>query len=187
MTGVAAIALSGLAGAATWTLLEYAIHRYLGHGRRWRKNPFALEHIRHHVEGDYFAPTWKKVVIAGGVGAVASAGAVAAVGAALGLGYVAGLLACYALYEWVHRRDHTHAGWGAYGRWLRAHHFRHHLEDARKNFGVTTPLWDLVFGTYATGGIISVPPRLAMRWLVDPARGTVRAEHADRFVLRGKR
>ena len=52
-----------LLGALTWSFLEYCIHRWLGHDRRFRKNVFAREHIRHHIEGNYFAPTWKKLVL----------------------------------------------------------------------------------------------------------------------------
>ena len=53
-----------LLGAFTWSFLEYVIHRWLGHDRRFRGNPFGKEHLRHHVEGDYFAPNHKKAVFA---------------------------------------------------------------------------------------------------------------------------
>ena len=59
-------------GVLTWSLLEYLIHRFLGHEPRTRPNPFAAEHIRHHSEGDYFAPTWKKVLAAALLTAVLS-------------------------------------------------------------------------------------------------------------------
>jgi len=170
-------------GVATWTFLEYVIHRFLGHGRRWRKNPFGVEHIRHHIEGDYFAPTWKKLVFAMVVAALLGVLGVALAGRAIGIGYVAGLIGFYGMYEWQHRREHTHGGIGAYGRWARRHHFRHHLVDARTNFGVTTPFWDLVFGTYRKPGVIKVPPRLRMIWLVDPSTGAIHDRYADAFML----
>lgn len=94
------------------------------------------------------------------------------------------MIGFYGVYELMHRRDHTHAGFTAYGRWLRRHHFRHHLVDARTNFGVTSPIWDVVFGTYRAPEQIAVPAKLVMPWLLDPATGAVRAEHADAFVLR---
>ena len=52
-----------LLGAFTWTFLEYVIHRFLGHFPRLRKNPFGVEHVRHHIEGNYFAPSYKKLAI----------------------------------------------------------------------------------------------------------------------------
>jgi sterol desaturase/sphingolipid hydroxylase (fatty acid hydroxylase superfamily) len=172
-----------LLGALTWSLLEYVIHRWIGHGRRFRRNPAAVEHIRHHVEGDYFAPTWKKVVLALLVSALLAWLAALLLGAAPGVAYVVGLMSLYGAYEALHRREHTHPGIGAYGRWARRHHFFHHFENGKKNHGVTSPLWDLVFGTYQTPGRIRVPERLCMRWLRDPATGAVRREHAHVYSI----
>ncbi|MFI5301772.1 MAG: hypothetical protein ACHREM_27090, partial [Polyangiales bacterium] len=90
---------------------------------------------------------------------------------------------CYGVYEIVHRRDHTHPGIGPYGRWLRRHHFYHHFVDARCNHGVTSPLWDWVFGTFRTPTTIPVPRRLSMAWLIDAQTGDVRPEFAETFVL----
>jgi hypothetical protein len=53
-----------------------------------------------------------------------------------------------------------------------------------KNHGVTSPLWDKVFGTYEAPAQVRVPRRLAMIWLVDE-QGELRAEFADRYVLVG--
>jgi len=30
-------------------------------------------------------------------------------------------------------------------------HFRHHYADSSRDFGVSNPLWDVVFGTKSTG------------------------------------
>lgn len=171
-------------GIFTWTLLEYVIHRWMGHDRRFRKTPFGVEHIRHHIEGNYFAPTWKKAVAAAIFVAVLSGPAVAIAGVAHGLAYVSGLVGFYGVYEWLHRREHTHAGVGPYGRWVRRHHFHHHFADGRTNHGVTSPLWDLVFGTYERPSVIRVPEKLCMAWLLDPDTGDVRAEHAASYQLR---
>ena len=35
----------------------YVIHRWLGHDPRFRPNLLAAEHVRHHGEGNYFAPS----------------------------------------------------------------------------------------------------------------------------------
>jgi hypothetical protein len=39
--------------------------------------------------------------------------------------------------------------WGLYRRWALGHHLHHHHVDARRNYGVTTPLWDHAFRTHA--------------------------------------
>jgi 4-hydroxysphinganine ceramide fatty acyl 2-hydroxylase len=64
----------------------------------------------------------------------------------------AGLTTGYMLYEFVHLA--SHARWRV--RWLRPlekYHALHHFQDAGRTFGVTSPLWDWVFGT--------LPERLA--------------------------
>ncbi len=172
---------AALLGVLTWTLLEYLIHRLLGHHPRTRPNPFASEHVRHHAEGDYFAPTWKKLLAAVALTALLAV-PMSRLGAP-GLAYLLGLMGFYGLYEVLHRRAHTHAGVGAYGRWVRTNHFAHHYSDARSNHGVTTPLWDWVFGTSRPVTTVRIPRKFAMSWLLDPASGAVRAEHADRFVV----
>jgi sterol desaturase/sphingolipid hydroxylase (fatty acid hydroxylase superfamily) len=172
-------------GMAGWTFLEYVIHRWLGHDPRYRGNPFGVEHVRHHAEGNYFAPTPKKVAVAVIVAVLLGAPAWL-LGGSIGVAAVAGLITMYAAYEVLHRREHTHPGIGAYGRWARAHHFHHHFVDPRANHGVTTPLWDLVFRTYRRPAVIPVPAKLCMRWLLDD-RGAVRSEHAARYTLRAAR
>ena len=52
------------------------------------------------------------------------------------------------------------------------------------NHGVTSPLWDRVFGTLEVPDVIRVPRRHAMAWLTD-AGGTVLPEYAARYVLVG--
>jgi sterol desaturase/sphingolipid hydroxylase (fatty acid hydroxylase superfamily) len=36
---------------------------------------------------------------------------------------------------------------GKLGLWLKHHHVRHHYLDNGRGFGVSTPVWDYVFGT----------------------------------------
>jgi sterol desaturase/sphingolipid hydroxylase (fatty acid hydroxylase superfamily) len=171
-------------GIVTWTLLEYVIHRWMGHDRRFKRTPFGIEHIRHHIEGNYFSPNWKKAIAAAIFAVVLIGPAILVAGPAVGGAYLVGLISFYGVYEWLHRREHTHAGIGPYGRFVRRHHFHHHFVDGRTNHGVTTPIWDFVFGTYERPTLIRVPAKLCMAWLLDPSTGTVRAEHAQTYQLR---
>ena len=185
MTTTATIATIGACaagGALTWTFLEYVIHRWLGHDGRFRGNPFGVEHVRHHAEGNYFAPTIKKLGVAAVVGLVLGIPAALLAGSA-GVAWIGGLLVAYGAYEIHHRREHTHPGRTGYGRWARAHHFHHHFVDPRANHGVTSPLWDVFFRTYRPVAVIPVPRRLAPLWLLDDT-GTLRAEHAARYTVR---
>ncbi len=176
-----------LAGAALWTLLEWAIHNGLGHHGKGR-NPFGKEHLRHHATTDYFAPPWRKalvaLIVAGGIWALLQL-ALPALGAAV---MTAGLLAAYVGYEVIHLRCHTRPPQGRYGRWVRRHHFHHHFQNPRVNHGVSTPIWDLVFGTYVpVTGPVTIPRRAAVPWLIDPETGDVRPRFAAdyRTIRRG--
>jgi sterol desaturase/sphingolipid hydroxylase (fatty acid hydroxylase superfamily) len=177
------IAVAWAAGVSAWTLLEYGLHRFLGHDRRTMPNAFSVEHTRHHAEGNYFAPTWKKGLVAVAFAAVVFGLARTLVVPAVAAAFTAGLVGMYLGYEIVHRRAHTHAGIGRYGRHLRRHHFHHHFENPRMNHGITSPVWDLVFGTYERPVDIRVPRKLAMQWLCDPATGDVRPEFAGTYRL----
>ena len=181
-----AVLVALLGGAMAWTFLEYCIHRWLGHDARTRPNLFESEHTQHHAQGDYFAPAWKKGLAALVALVVVAIPAWMLAGPDRGVAFALGLASCYVFYEVLHRRAHTHAGFGAYGRWVRRHHFWHHFGDPRVNHGVTSPLWDWVFGTWRRPEVIAVPRKLAMPWLVDPATGELRPEFAEGWRLRGR-
>lgn len=186
MNPLFAVPLALLLGAVTWSFLEYCIHRWLGHDRRLRGNPFGQEHTRHHSQGDYFAPAHKKALAALLALVVVLPPSVLVAGPLVGGAYTAGLVGFYLYYEVLHRREHTHAGIGAYGRWARRHHFYHHFVDPSMNHGVTSPVWDLVFGTYRVPGVIPVPVKLKMQWLTHPETGEVHEPYAAWYSLRGR-
>lgn len=181
-----ALGLALAIGAATWSLLEYLLHRFLGHDRRTMPNFFSVEHSRHHSEGDYFAPTWKKALVAIAISGLTFGLLRLLVDPAIAAAYTTGFVGMYGTYEVLHRRAHTHAGIGAYGRFLRRHHFHHHFANPKSNHGVTSPVWDLAFGTYEPATEVRVPVKLAMRWLVDPRTGRVRERFAAQYRLVGR-
>jgi sterol desaturase/sphingolipid hydroxylase (fatty acid hydroxylase superfamily) len=181
---VPALLGAAVAGAMTWSLAEYLLHRFLGHDRRTAPNFFAHEHTRHHSQGDYFAPTWKKVIAAVVMTGASTALLAVVVDVGVAVAFSVGFGGFYAAYEVLHRRLHTHRGIGWLGRFWRRHHFHHHFHNPKCNHGVTSPLWDIVFGTLEHPAVVVVPERLAMQWLVDPLTGDVAADVAPHFALR---
>ncbi|MCO4761719.1 MAG: sterol desaturase family protein [Myxococcales bacterium] len=176
--------IAAFVGALSWSFSEYAIHRWLGHDKHLLKNPFGVEHTAHHGKGDYFAPWWKKAGAALALTALVWFPATMLAGLAVGGSWIAGFIAFYLVYEVMHRLEHVHEGIGAYGRWARRHHYFHHFHDPSKNHGVTSPIWDWVFGTYVPAPQIRVPKKLAMRWLCDPETGDVWPHLAPYYELR---
>lgn len=179
-------------GALSWSFAEYALHRFSGHGPRAKASQrkpglfdgdFGSEHQAHHADTRYFTPTSRKLGLAAvALPVLAGAGSLL-VGPRHAVSFALGFGSAYAWYEIVHRRTHTHAPRGAYSRWARRHHLHHHFESPRSNHGVSTPLWDLVFGTRQRPGQIRVPRRHAPSWLTDPGTGEVRPEYARDYAL----
>lgn len=177
------------AGAATWTLMEYSLHRFVGHEKKGSGDfaeKFLEEHIHHHAEKDYFSPSEEKIKAS--VPVVATAAAVASLlfGPRRGLAYAAGLTGGYAGYEALHRSLHVSEPKNAYSRWARKHHFSHHFSNPKANHGVTSPVWDMVFGTHEKIDQVRVPERHAMDWLMDE-KGEIKPQFAADYALKNRR
>lgn len=133
-------------GIVWWTLLEYLLHRFAFHTR----NPvFGRRHIRHHADVDVRALAVAPLasMLVGGL--VNGAAFVLLFGARTGGLALGGMLLGYALYEWTHYAVHYlkfDAGWF---RALKRYHLSHHFQAPHARYGVTSPVWDLVFGTFA--------------------------------------
>ena len=187
-------------GAVGWNAAEYAIHRWVGHGPRRKRaatllgrvtlsglaGEFNSEHLAHHADPMYFAPSSHKALAAvvgvGMMGPVASA----LVGRRRGWSFALGFSAMYLAYEVLHRRVHTHPPSGPYGRWRRRHHLQHHHRSPRDNHGVTANVWDHVFGTAVPLQRVKVPRRQAPAWMLD-AEGEIKPEYVGDYELVGTR
>ena len=131
-------------GLALWTLLEYLLHRWVLH----RVPLIAPLHTEHHrapralvgtptwlslaiIWGAFFLPLWRvgSFIIASGL--------------------TAGVMGAFLWYGVVHHVIH-HGRPRALAAWLsdsKRRHLRHHFSSRPVNFGVTTALWDHLFGT----------------------------------------
>lgn len=171
-------------GGAGWTALEYGLHRFAMHEMRG-KGLASKEHLKHHADVTYFATTSKKLLSAATTTAAVLPGAWALVGRRTALAFTGGLIGTYFGYELLHRRAHTHPPRNAYGRWVRRSHLHHHFGSPMRNFGVTVPVWDMVFRTYDDPGVVTVPRRMAPVWMLDE-QGEVRPELAGDYVAKGR-
>lgn len=173
------VSSSFVVGLVLWTLLEYVLHRFAGHSKRVSKR-FRREHLMHHATPDYFTSLPRKLALAVPVlSGLAGLGALlfgVEVGVALALGTATG----WVFYERLHRATHVRGPRNAYGAWARRHHLHHHFQAPKANHGVTSPLWDFVFGTLERPETIAVPRRhvRCFAWLLDGDRiATVHAAH----------
>lgn len=144
-----AVAALLAAGALVWTFVEYWLHRGFFHMRAdtpaRRVTAYIVHLPPHAAPGDpariAATPLYSLGLLLAlfGVYGLAGADARFALLAGTSLGYLA--------YERVHWRHHHAAPRTSVGRAVRAHHLRHHHGDSASNFGISSPLWDVVFRT----------------------------------------
>jgi sterol desaturase/sphingolipid hydroxylase (fatty acid hydroxylase superfamily) len=128
-----------MAGLFAWTLVEYVIHGVLGHAHRTFVTP--LHDVHHRDPHAVFAlGAWIPT-------AIILAGAITWFGLAPGVVFYGGIVCGFAVYEYVHYRIHFVSPANAVEERLRARHLAHHLKEPDAIFGVTTRIWDVVFGT----------------------------------------
>jgi cyclopropane-fatty-acyl-phospholipid synthase len=148
------------AGLAMWTLVEYLLHRFLLH----RVAPFRGWHARHHRRPAALIATptlWTATLFV----LLVFAPALAALGLWRALALTLGMVGGYLAYTLVHHGVHHAGGRLPLLRPRTRWHARHHCAAAPPAcFGVTSGLWDHVFGTAdaaAPRGIDDPPPAAA--------------------------
>ncbi|MBX3273533.1 MAG: sterol desaturase family protein [Sandaracinaceae bacterium] len=137
-------------GVMITTLIEYFLHRFAFHfepkSESGRLNHFILHGYHHEFPND----PMRLVLPPIGIWPVAVGVSVLyyfvfgpyfwVVLGGTALGYIA--------YDWLHYYTHHFNPKGGPGKWLKRYHMLHHFDSPHHRFGITSPLWDLVFGTY---------------------------------------
>jgi sterol desaturase/sphingolipid hydroxylase (fatty acid hydroxylase superfamily) len=139
-----------VAGVLIWSLAEYVLHRYVFHwmsdtpwGRR-------IHFVLHGVHHDYPNDKDRLVMPLGAslpLGVLFYLMYYFTVGPVLGEAMYAGMALGYMTYDGTHYAVHHFKQRTRLGRWIRRHHMLHHHADHSGGFGVSSPLWDLVFRT----------------------------------------
>lgn len=137
------------AGLFVWTFVEYALHRWVFHyepSSRWGKRIHFLAHGVHH---DYPRDS-SRLVMPPAVSvplAVLFWAGFSVLAQSYADGLFAGFALGYVLYDTIHFATHHWPMRGRIGRALKRYHILHHYDDDESGFGVSSPLWDVVFGT----------------------------------------
>lgn len=144
-----------LGGLAIWTVTEYWLHRKFFH---WEPdNAFGrrMHFIIHGVHHDHPNDKLRLVMPPGASIPLASLffGLFFLIfGLPTALPIFAGFLIGYLAYDYTHYYLHHAVPKSKFGKRLREHHMRHHFQDHRFGFGVSSPLWDVVFRTLPRTG-----------------------------------
>ena len=139
--GPIAFVLTILLGLFLFSIIEYSFHRWLFHGsvqimaqghRAHHENPLGYDSL------PFFLPALSLLALTVVFVMLMPAKYAFLLTGTIALGYV--------IYGLSHFTIHHHRFHYVLARnWAANHHIHHHHADT--NFGVTTPLWDKVFGT----------------------------------------
>jgi sterol desaturase/sphingolipid hydroxylase (fatty acid hydroxylase superfamily) len=155
--GVGALAYVGLVllGALMWTFTEYTLHRWVFHyvgPRPWQRRMHFVLHGVHHD----FPQDADRLVMP--LGASIPLGAAfyflfqLVLGAALAGPLFVGFGMGYLAYDGTHFAVHHFRMGSRWGRWIKRYHMIHHHTGVDARYGVSSPLWDWVFGTMGSEG-----------------------------------
>ena len=139
-------------GLLTWGLYEYSVHRWVLHREPKSEGfnlPGNLTHLRHHADPNSLQRL--NVQLSESVPVCVSY--VLLAWALTGSWQAAthlftGLIAGYFFYEYLDFQAHHGTSRGRLTRYFRKYHLQHHHYDATVRFGVTSPLFDYLFGTF---------------------------------------
>jgi len=144
-------------GVISWTLIEYALHRFAFHGLN-PNHPLgriaSAFHLSHH---EAVAAKEPDIVITRPAGSLPFALLFYFVFALLSLSFSkaalleAGAFFGYLLYEGVHYGAHHFQAHNRLTRYWKNYHLQHHFRHPKGCFGVTSPVWDWVFRTKFNG------------------------------------
>jgi len=148
--GALEIVLLFTGGLGIWTLTEYWLHRKLFHWEPDHPIGSRLHFIIHGVHHDH--PNDKLRLV------MPPAASIPLSALFFGLFYLvfglptalplfAGFLLGYLAYDYMHYYLHHFVPRSELGKQLREQHMRHHFQDHRYGFGVSSPIWDYVFRT----------------------------------------
>lgn len=144
----ATIAWLALAGVMAWTLAEYLIHRFAFHFVPRSRFGVALAYLSHGVH-HAFPRDPDRLVVPLVVSIPISFMLFAAGSLVFGRfawPFLGGFALGYLSYDLIHYEIHQDDARGVF-RWLRKYHLQHHFSVPDRQFGVSTPIWDYVFGT----------------------------------------
>jgi dihydroceramide fatty acyl 2-hydroxylase len=144
-----------LIGVFVWTLTEYLVHRFVFHYHA--KSPelqrvFFLFHGVHHYQPQCKTRLVMPPAVSIPMALVFYAIFYVVVSQLLGAAswvpaLFCGFIAGYVTYDMIHYATHHAPMRRGYLKFLKRYHMQHHFRTPDKRFGVSSPLWDKVFGT----------------------------------------
>jgi sterol desaturase/sphingolipid hydroxylase (fatty acid hydroxylase superfamily) len=145
-------------GLLVWTLAEYAIHRFVFHfepkaNHRTLERALFLFHGIHHVQPQIKSRLVMPPLVSVPLAALFYALFAVVVGSWLARprwvnALFAGFIIGYVCYDMIHYATHHLPMRGRLMKALKRQHMQHHFQNPDERYGVSTPIWDVAFGTW---------------------------------------
>ncbi len=144
------IAVLFVLGMLSWTLTEYLFHRYIFHYHTKSKFGHYIHFLMHGVHHDY--PNDSRRLVMAPVVSIPLALFFfgffwLTVGPTWLLAIYPGFVFGYLCYDMIHYATHHFPMTSRIGLLLKHHHVKHHYQDETRGYGVSSPLWDVIFRT----------------------------------------
>ncbi|MFD2871483.1 sterol desaturase family protein [Mucilaginibacter ximonensis] len=137
-------------GLFVWTFTEYIMHRFVFHYVPKNKIGLRLHFIFHGVHHDYPSDA-KRLVLPPSVSIPLATGFYFLFNAILPANYIfgffPGFILGYLFYDLSHYAIHHFNFKGKVWKAIKQHHMLHHYQTPSKGYGVSSPLWDKIFGS----------------------------------------
>jgi sterol desaturase/sphingolipid hydroxylase (fatty acid hydroxylase superfamily) len=144
------IILLFIGGIAAWSLAEYLLHRFVFHFKAKSEFGKKIHFIFHGVHHDYPSDS-KRLVMPPSVSiplAVVFFFLFRVIfGEAFMMPFFSGFILGYLFYDITHYAIHHFNMHSKFWLAIKKHHMLHHYQDEYKGYGVSSPFWDLIFGT----------------------------------------
>jgi sterol desaturase/sphingolipid hydroxylase (fatty acid hydroxylase superfamily) len=156
--GVSALYLPAgfLFGVFLWTFTEYTLHRFVFHYEPrtpLQERIIFLFHGIHHAQPQCITRLVMPPAVSIPGGLIYFGLLNLVLGTLLGIPQwigpiISGLVSGYLVYDLTHYATHHFPMRQGFLKFLKRYHMQHHYKTPKQRFGVSSPLWDLVFGTY---------------------------------------
>jgi sterol desaturase/sphingolipid hydroxylase (fatty acid hydroxylase superfamily) len=147
--GTGSTVLLYLVGLVVWSLLEYVAHRGSFHHEPQSEGQLAVAYLVHGVHHAYpdDSRRWMMPLAVSIPLSLLLYGLFRLLLGAYAAGVFAGFIHGYLTYDLLHYFIHRGRLPTRMGRFLRQYHLAHHYTVPDRHFGVSSPLWDVVFRT----------------------------------------
>jgi 4-hydroxysphinganine ceramide fatty acyl 2-hydroxylase len=137
-------------GIFIWTLTEYLLHRFIFHLELKSELGKRIHFMFHGVHHDYPSDS-RRLVMPPSVSIPLAAFFYFLfkflIGSVSVNPFFAGFLTGYLFYDMTHYAVHHFNMHSKFWLAIKHHHIKHHFQDPDKGYGVSSPMWDLIFGS----------------------------------------